>query len=107
MSGTVVNYDAPELEKHGRVEHLERTVSDDSDIVNNNAIDALTPEEQKKVIRRIDRRLVLNVIASLQALMAQRANHSGRRQHIVWRSAMPGNSLKLPLVCSVPGDGGH
>jgi sugar phosphate permease len=61
MSAAVVNYDAPELEKHGRVEHLERTVSDDSDAVNNNAIDALTPEEQKKVIRRIDRRLVLTL----------------------------------------------
>jgi hypothetical protein len=58
MSAPVVNYDA---EKHSHVEHLERTVSDDSEAVNNANIDALTPEEQKKVIRRIDRRLVLTL----------------------------------------------
>lgn len=40
------------------VTHLERTVSDDSAVINDARIDALTPEEQKKVIRRIDIRLV-------------------------------------------------
>jgi hypothetical protein len=52
---------APELEKSGGVEHLERTISEDSEAVNNANIDALTPEEQKKVIRRVDRRLVLTL----------------------------------------------
>lgn len=61
MSAPVANYDAPELEKSGGIEHLERTVSEDSNAVNNAHIDALTPEEQKKVIRRVDRRLVLTL----------------------------------------------
>ena len=52
---------ASELEKSGGVEHLERTISEDSEAVNNANIDALTPEEQKKVIRRVDRRLVLTL----------------------------------------------
>ncbi|KAK6440430.1 hypothetical protein LTR95_003338 [Oleoguttula sp. CCFEE 5521] len=43
-----------------QVDELERKVSDtDSEAENNAHIDALTPEEQKKVLRRIDKRLVL------------------------------------------------
>lgn len=41
------------------VHHLERRVSQESDLSNQAHIDAFTPEEQKKLIRRIDRRLVL------------------------------------------------
>jgi len=81
MSAAVINYDAPELEKHGRVEHLERTVSDDSDVVNNNAIDALTPEEQKKVIRRIDRRLVLTLGGMYCVSLMDRTNTVRRPLH--------------------------
>jgi hypothetical protein len=61
MSAPVANFDAPEIEKNAGVEHLERTLSEDSNVVNNAHIDALTPEEQKKVIRRVDRRLVLTL----------------------------------------------
>ena len=61
MSAPVANFDAPEIEKNVGVEHLERTLSEDSNTVNNAHIDALTPEEQKKVIRRVDRRLVLTL----------------------------------------------
>ncbi|KAM0707165.1 hypothetical protein Q7P35_006496 [Cladosporium inversicolor] len=61
MSAPVANFDAPEIEKNAGVEHLERTLSEDSNAVNNAHIDALTPEEQKKVIRRVDRRLVLTL----------------------------------------------
>jgi len=44
------------------VAHLERTESDDSVVsANQAAIDALTPEEQKKLIWRIDVRLVLTL----------------------------------------------
>ena len=42
--------------------HIERTLSEktrDSDAANDARIDALTPEQQKKIIRRIDTRLVL------------------------------------------------
>ena len=42
--------------------HVERSVSDksqDSSVLNDARIDALTPEQQRKVIRRIDMRLVL------------------------------------------------
>lgn len=61
MPAPVANSDAPEIEKNAGVEHLERTLSEDSNAVNNAHIDALTPEEQKKVIRRVDRRLVLTL----------------------------------------------
>lgn len=61
MSAPVANFDAPEIEKNAGVEHLERTLSEDSNAVQNAHIDALTPEEQKKVIRRVDRRLVLTL----------------------------------------------
>lgn len=61
MSAPVANFDAPEIEKGG-IEHLERTASESgSDAANDARIDALTPEEQKKVIRRIDIRLVLTL----------------------------------------------
>lgn len=41
------------------VSHIERTVSGKSQDSNDARINALTPEQQKKVIRRIDARLVL------------------------------------------------
>lgn len=46
------------------VDHLEKvdtTVSVSSDLVNDARIERFTPEEQKKIIRRIDRRLVLTL----------------------------------------------
>lgn len=43
------------------LERLETTSSVDSEKVNNAAIDHFTPAEQKKIIRRIDRRLVLTL----------------------------------------------
>lgn len=44
------------------VTQLERTVSEESTVSSNEArINALTPEEQRKVIRRIDVRLVLTL----------------------------------------------
>lgn len=46
-------------DKHGEVHRLERRVSQESDLSNQEHIDAFTPEEQRKIIRRIDRRLVL------------------------------------------------
>ena len=60
MSAPVANFDAPEIEK-ADVQHLERTVSEESDSLYDARIAALTPEEQKKVIRRIDIRLVLTL----------------------------------------------
>lgn len=42
------------------VDYLER-VSSGEEAANDARIDALTPEEQKKVIRKIDRRLVLTL----------------------------------------------
>lgn len=60
MSAPAANYDTPEIEKAG-LEHIERTTSEDSDAVHDARIAALTPEEQKKVIRRIDIRLVLTL----------------------------------------------
>lgn len=60
MSAPTANLDNPEVEKAG-IEHLERTISGDSDAANDARIAALTPEEQKKVIRRIDIRLVLTL----------------------------------------------
>jgi sugar phosphate permease len=53
-----------DAEKHG-VSELERTLSEDQSISssaeNDARIEALTPEERKKVIRRIDIRLVLTL----------------------------------------------
>lgn len=60
MSAPVVNYDSSEVEKAG-ADHLERTVSEDSGAALDARIAALTPEEQKKVMRRIDIRLVLTL----------------------------------------------
>ena len=46
-------------EKTDDLGHIERTVSDDDSHLSAQAhIDALTPEEQKKLIRRIDFRVV-------------------------------------------------
>lgn len=61
----------------GGVAHLERTVSDDSvtsAVVNDARIDALTPEEQKKVIRRIDYRLVLTLGFMYMVSLMDRTN---------------------------------
>lgn len=54
---------------HGDVEkmgasHLERSISEksgDSEAINDARIDALSPEEQKKLLRRVDIRLVLTL----------------------------------------------
>lgn len=45
--------------KHGGVQELERHISQESNLSDQAHIDAFTPEEQKKIIWRIDRRLVL------------------------------------------------
>ena len=52
---------ASDLEKHGHdnVQHLERHISQDSHLSDQQHIDVFTPEEQKKIIWRVDRRLVL------------------------------------------------
>ena len=71
--------EAPQLEKNGGVEHLERTVSEDSDAVNNAHIDALTPEEQKAVIRRVDRRLVLTLGGMYCVSLMDRTNTVSRQ----------------------------
>lgn len=60
MSAPVANFDSPEIEK-ADVQHLERTISEESDSLYDARIAALTPEEQKKVMRRIDIRLVLTL----------------------------------------------
>ena len=75
MSAPVANFDAPEIEKAGGVEHLERTVSEDT---NDARIDALTPEEQKKVIRRVDRRLVLTLGGMYCVSLMDRTNTVSR-----------------------------
>lgn len=52
------------LEKEIDIDQLERAGtggSVDSDKINDERINAFTPEEQKKIIRRIDRRLVLTL----------------------------------------------
>lgn len=43
------------------VDHLERVESDSSEKANDAAIEAFTPEEQRKIMWRIDRRLVLTL----------------------------------------------
>lgn len=53
-----------DIEKTSGVAHLERTVSDDSvtsQELNDARIDAFTPAQQKKIIRRVDTRLVLTL----------------------------------------------
>ena len=58
-------------------EHIERSVSEksnDSNAINDARINALTPEQQKKVIRRIDRRLVLTCGAMYCVSLMDRTN---------------------------------
>ena len=51
-----------DMEKVVGVHHLERTESDDSiESTNDTRINAFTPEEQKKLIWKIDVRLVLTL----------------------------------------------
>ena len=52
-----------DVEKVGdqNVEHLERTITQESGLSDQSRIDAFTPEEQKKIIWRIDCRLVLTL----------------------------------------------
>lgn len=83
MSAPVANFDAPEIEKNVGVEHLERTVSEDSEAVNDARIDALTPEEQKKVIRRVDRRLVLTLGGMYCVSLMDRTNTVSRQSSTV------------------------
>lgn len=45
-------------EKEAKLDQLERVSSDDSDRVNDARINQFTPEEQKRIIRKIDLRLV-------------------------------------------------
>ena len=44
-----------------QLEHTDTTVTSDSDKANNEVINAFTPEEQKKLMWRIDRRLVVTL----------------------------------------------
>ena len=53
--------DEEKHQKHHEVNQLERRVSQESNLSDQAHIDALTPEEQKKLIWRIDRRLVLTL----------------------------------------------
>lgn len=54
--------DKVDLEKTVEVNHFERTISENSlDTAIDNRINALTPEEQKKLIWKIDCRLVLTL----------------------------------------------
>lgn len=48
-----MSHSPPDIEKAG--EHVERTVSEDT---NDERINAFTPAQQKKIIRRVDYRLV-------------------------------------------------
>lgn len=57
-SPTLAAYDA---EKGDAVTHLERLDTKDEELINDARIDAFTPEEQRKIIRRIDTRLVLTL----------------------------------------------
>ena len=50
-----------EAKHHDDPETLERTISEKSGLSDQEHIDVITPEEQKKIIRRIDRRLVLTL----------------------------------------------
>lgn len=70
-----------DLEKTVEVGYLERTVSDESVVSQNEAaINAFTPEEQKKLIWKIDRRLVLTLgfmycVRSLSHYIVLRPSH--------------------------------
>jgi hypothetical protein len=51
-----------DMEKTIEVQHFERTISDDSIVSETEAaLNSFTPEEQKKLIWKIDRRLVLTL----------------------------------------------
>lgn len=50
-----------DVEKVEGVHHVERTISQESHLSDQAHIDVFTPEEQKKIIRRIDIRLVLTL----------------------------------------------
>ena len=68
---------AMDEEKTGEVHRLERRVSQESDLSHQSHIDAFTPEEQKKIIRRIDRRLVLTCKNHLSIVSSQTfSNHT-------------------------------
>lgn len=56
----MATYDTTEKDL-GKVEYLEQTASKDSDRINDERIHQFTPKEQKKIIARIDRRLVLTL----------------------------------------------
>jgi sugar phosphate permease len=45
-------------EEKGKVEALERINSDDSAVINEQRLNAFTPEEQKKILRKVDYRLI-------------------------------------------------
>ena len=54
------DFEKHDLEKHDAA-HIERSVSEKTSDSNDARIDALTPEQQRKVMRRIDVRLVLTL----------------------------------------------
>jgi sugar phosphate permease len=45
-------------EEKGKVEALERINSDNSAVINEQRLNAFTPEEQKKILRKVDYRLI-------------------------------------------------
>lgn len=57
-----------------QLEHVESYASTDSDELNDARIHAFTPEEQKKIIRRVDRRLVLTLGALYCVSLMDRTN---------------------------------
>ena len=54
-------YEEPKEINIDTVERLGKVETTESDKIHNEHIDAFTPEEQRKIIRRIDRRLVLTL----------------------------------------------
>lgn len=48
-------------QQYDTVEQLSKSPTSDSDRLNEERINRFSPEEQKKIIRRIDRRLVLTL----------------------------------------------
>lgn len=56
---TMASYDGEK--DQSKIDYLKHSVSNTADHINDVRIDAFTPEEQKKIIRRIDRRLVLTL----------------------------------------------
>lgn len=62
-------------EKHdNNVGHLEKTISQESHLSDQGHIDAFTPEQQKKIIRRIDLRLVPTLGFMYAASLMDRTN---------------------------------